>query len=75
MATVNNRGDKDVEFLLKIFRKEVDKENLMSELKKRRYFTKPSRERHLNAKRIEHKIKLEKKYPNLNAERKNQFKN
>lgn len=59
MAFVNNRdGRKDIETLIKIFRRECENEQILSELKKRRYFTKNSRLKHLENKKKQHKAKL-----------------
>lgn len=59
MATVNNFNDrKDPEQMIKIFRRECEEEGILNELKKRKYFTKPSRARHLENKKLKHKAKL-----------------
>ena len=57
MATVNNyRNDKDVEFLIKIFRREVDKEGILNEMKDRKYFKKDSTINHETKKKYEYKM-------------------
>ena len=69
MATVNNyNGNKDIETMIKIFRRECENEQILSELKKRKYFTKSSRLNHLAEKKREHRAKV-------NAKNKNKYKN
>lgn len=59
MATVNNmNGKKDIETMIKIFRRECENEQILSEMKKRKYFTKESRTRHLINKKKQHRAKL-----------------
>ena len=59
MATVNNwNGKKDIEFMIKIFRKECEAEQILGEMKKRRYFTKESRENHILNKKRKHRKKI-----------------
>ena len=62
MATVRNfKGDKDIEYMIKLFRRECDSEGILSELKKRRYFEKPSKLRNNLRKSRDHKKKLDEK--------------
>ena len=55
MATVNISLEDNVEFAIRKFRKEVEKESILKELKDRQYYKKPSLIKR------EEKIKLEKR--------------
>lgn len=55
MATIHISTDEPVEISIKRFRKEVEKENILKELKDRQYYHKPS------LVRKEEAIKLEKR--------------
>ena len=62
MATVNDfNGDKDIEVLIKIFRREIDKEGILNDVKNRCYFKKDSTLKHEKAKKLEHKTKRKRK--------------
>ena len=76
MATTNARSsdydkkDGNIEFLLKQFRREVEKEGILSESKKRRYFVKNSRIKHEKNKKQKHKRKLDAKRSSPNYKHK-----
>lgn len=55
MAEVHSTGQDDVEKLIKRLKKIVDREGILLEVKKRRYFTKPSLEKHEKKKKLERK--------------------
>lgn len=56
MATVYiNNSDESIDISIKRFRKEVEKENILKELKDRQYYNKPALQRKLES------IKLEKR--------------
>lgn len=61
MATVyntqRNGRERGIEDMIRVFRKECEKENLLSEFKNRRYFISKSREKHLVNKKIKHRKK------------------
>jgi ribosomal protein S21 len=58
MATVYNKdGNKSVEQMIKEFKKEVDKEEILTELKNREYFKKDSILRHEEKKKREIKVR------------------
>jgi ribosomal protein S21 len=62
MATVNDfRGNRNIEDMIKKFRRECDDEGILNELKKRRYFHKDSRLKHERNKKAKHKIKINEK--------------
>lgn len=64
MATVNISEGENVELSIKRFRKEVEKEAILKELKDRQYFVKPARARK------EERLKLEKRLKRKNRKRK-----
>jgi len=53
--------EKDLERALRKFRKEEEAEDILNEIKKRQYFTKPSAIKHEQKKHSAHKAELEKK--------------
>ena len=55
MATIHNKKDKDIEILLRDFRKEVEKEDILGEQKRRRYFISNSRINHERNKKFKYK--------------------
>jgi len=66
MATVNNfKEDRDVEVLIKIFRREVDKEGILNTVKNRRYFKKDSQIKHEKKKKLQYKFERKKKLDKL----------
>lgn len=53
--------EKDLERALRKFRKEEEMEDILNEVKRRQYFTKPSAVKHEQKKSVAHRIELEKK--------------
>ena len=65
LATINVYKDENVEFSIKRFRKEVEKEAILKEMKDRQYYHKPA------LVRKEEKVKLEKRVKRKNRKRNN----
>lgn len=55
MAEVYNNRNEDIEKTIKRFKKLVDREGILLEVKKRRYFAKPAIEKHEKLKKMERK--------------------
>lgn len=53
--------ERDLERALHKFRKEEEREDILNEVKKRQYFTKPSAIRHEQKKTAAHRVELDKK--------------
>ena len=61
MAVVYVRPAENIEISIKRFRKEVDKESILKELKERQYFKKPALKRKIEAIKLEKRIKKNQK--------------
>ncbi|HMB01000.1 MAG TPA: 30S ribosomal protein S21 [Spirochaetota bacterium] len=57
MASVNVKNEENVEISIKRFRKEVEKESILKELKDRQYHVKPSTQKKLDRKKLEKRLK------------------
>lgn len=57
MAEVYCFSDEGIEKAIKRFKKTVDREGILLEVKKRRYFAKPAAEKHEKLKKMERKRK------------------
>lgn len=57
MAEVFVNSDDNIEKSIKRFKKIVDREGILLEVKKRRYYIKPAAEKHEKAKKLERKRK------------------
>lgn len=55
MAEVYTNNNEDIEKSIKRFKKLVDREGILLEVKKRRYFAKPAVEKHEKTKKMERK--------------------
>ena len=55
MAEVYSNNSEDIERTIKRFKKLVDREGILLEAKKRRYFAKPAIEKHERKKKMERK--------------------
>lgn len=55
MAEVYSNNSEDIERTIKRFKKLVDREGILLEAKKRRYFAKPAIEKHERKKKLERK--------------------
>ena len=55
MAEIHNNRNEDIEKTIKRFKKLVDREGILLEVKKRRYFAKPALEKHEKTKKMERK--------------------
>ncbi len=55
MAQINTHSNEDIEKSIKKFKKLVDREGILLEVKKRRYFAKPAAEKHERTKKSERK--------------------
>ena len=53
--------EKDLECALRRFRREEETEDILNEVRKRQYFTKPSAVKHEQKKLAAHRLELEKK--------------
>lgn len=56
MATVNVRENQNIEGAVKKFRSEVEKEGILTTLKSKRHFMKPSRVKYEHRKKLEYKL-------------------
>ncbi len=55
MAQIYVASDENIEKAIKKFKKVVDREGILLEVKKRRYYTKPAVEKHEKIKKLERK--------------------
>jgi small subunit ribosomal protein S21 len=55
LAEIHTNRDDDIEKAIKKFKKLVDREGILLEVKKRRYFAKPAVEKHEKKKKLERK--------------------
>ena len=55
MAEVYSKNGEDIERTIKRFKKLIDREGILLEVKKRRYFAKPAVEKHERKKKMERK--------------------
>jgi small subunit ribosomal protein S21 len=55
LAEIHNNRNEDIEKTIKRFKKLVDREGILLEVKKRRYFAKPALEKHEKIKKMERK--------------------
>lgn len=64
MAVINISSDENVEIAIKRFRKEVERESILKELKDRQFYRKPSLIRREERIRLEKRIKRKEKKRN-----------
>ncbi len=55
LAQIFVGSDENIEKAIKKFKKVIDREGILLEVKKRRYFTKPAVEKHEKSKKLERK--------------------
>ncbi len=61
MATIYVKEEEHIEISIKRFRKEVEKENILRELKERQYHIKPATKRKIESAKLEKRIKRKEK--------------
>ncbi len=63
MAVVYVRASENIEACIRRFKKEVDKERIIKELKERRFYKKPALVRKIESDRLEKRIRRSNKRP------------
>lgn len=53
MITVKNEGNDTLEYMIRKFKKLVEKEGIIKEVKDRRYYVKPNKKKHIEKKHQE----------------------
>lgn len=67
MATIFIKDEDQIEISIKHFRKEVERENIIREVKERQYFIKPSKKKKMAAIKLRKRLKRKDKKRKYNA--------